>query len=93
MVFTAVAPTHSEFRLRTGLPVHHVPTHSLVLTGSTGALIDIHLAVDAIKPRLTFTRVHADQVMAGGCVVAGTGLTLVDFNFTVDSWSRTEKSG
>lgn len=79
------------YSLRTDLPVHHVMTDSCILTGLTGTLININLTVDAIKPGQTFTWVHADQVMAGSSIVAGAGLTLVYFSFTVDSWWRRRK--
>lgn len=61
-------------------------TDSSVLTGPTDTLIDIDLTVDAVEPGRTLAGVHADQVVAGGAVAAGAGLTLVYFSFTVDSW-------
>lgn len=73
------------------LPVDHVPAGSSIQARHTGTLVHIHLAVDTIKPRQTFTGVHADQVTAGGSVPAGLGLTLVNFCLTVDSWCRKAK--
>lgn len=71
-----------------GLPVHHVVTDSSVQAGLAGALIHVNLAVDAVEPGQTLAGVHGDQVLAGGSVAAGAGLTLVYFKFTVDSWWR-----
>jgi len=72
----------------TGLPVHHVMTDSSILTGLTGTLINVHLTVGAIEPRWTFTQVHADEVVTAGPIAARAGLTLIYFNFAVDSWWR-----
>lgn len=59
-----------------------------ILAGLTGTLININLTVGAVEPGRTLTRVQANQVMAGGSIVAGAGLTFIDFIFTVDSWWR-----
>lgn len=66
-------------------------TNTFVLTRITGALIDVNLAIDAVKPGKAFAGVHADEVLAGGSVLAGARLTLVYFDFTVDSWFRRGK--
>lgn len=89
-VFPAAAPTDSTFSL---LPVHHVVTDSSIQARLTGTLINVNLAVDAVKPGQTLTGVHGAQVVAGGSVAAGAGLTLIYFSFTVDSWWRRGKLG
>lgn len=68
-------------------------TDRSILAGLAGALININLAVDAVEPGQTLTGVHAHQVVAGGSIAAGVGLTLIYFNFTVDSWWRRGKLG
>lgn len=69
-----------------GPPVHHVAAGSSVQAGLTGALVDIDLAVRTVEAGQALAGVHGDQVVADGSVAAGPGLTLVYFNFTVDSW-------
>lgn len=68
-----------------GPPVDHVLADSSVQTGLTGTLINIHLAVHAAEAGLALTQVHAHQVLAGGSIPAGVGLTLVYFGLAVDS--------
>lgn len=66
-------------------------TDGSILAGLTGTLVNIKLTVDAVKPRQTLTGVHANQVVTGGSVATGAGLTLVYLIFTVDSWWRRGK--
>lgn len=66
-------------------------TDGSILAGLTGTLVNIKPTVDAVKPRQTLTDVHANQVVTGGSVATGAGLTLVYLIFTVDSWWRRGK--
>lgn len=65
-------------------------TDGSILTGVTGTLINIHLTVEAVKPKRTLARVHGNQVLAGGSIKTWIGLTLVYFNLTVASYGRGE---
>lgn len=72
------------------LPVHQVCTVALVETRTAGTLINVQLTVTALVPGHTLTGVQAHTVVAGGSMLAGLLLTLIDLHFTVHPCHTTQ---
>lgn len=66
------------------LPVDPVDALALIQTGHAGTFINIDLAVLALEASHALTLVCGNVVSAGGTVLAGSHLTLIDLYLTVN---------
>lgn len=75
------------------LPVDPVYALSLIQTGHAGTFINVDLAVLALEAGHALTRVFGDVVSAGGAVLAGTRLALIDLHLAVNPCRRQRRDG
>lgn len=66
------------------LPVDPISALALIQAGHAGTFINVDLAVLALEAGHTLTRVGGDVVSAGGAVLAGMNLALIDLHLAVN---------
>lgn len=75
------------------LPVDPVYALALIQTGHAGTFINVDLAVLALEAGHALTCVCGDVVSAGGAVLAGMHLALIDLNLTVNPCRGQSRDG
>lgn len=75
------------------LPVDPIYALALIQTGHAGTFINVDLAVLALEASHTLTRVCCDVVSAGGAILAGMHLTLIDLHLAVNPCRGQSRDG
>lgn len=75
------------------VPVDPVYALALIQTGHAGTFINVDLTVLALETSHALTRVHGHVVMAGGAILAGLHLTLIDLHPTVNPCRGQSRDG
>lgn len=94
-------PDHSNYtkivcadsRTCVNLPVDPVYALALIRTGNAGTFINVDLAVLALEAGHALTRVCGDVVSAGGAVLAGMHLALIDLHLAVNPCGGQSRDG
>lgn len=75
------------------LPVDPVYALALIQTGDAGTFIYVDLAVLALEAGHALTRVRGDVVSAGGAVLAGMHLALINLHLAINPCRKQSKDG
>ncbi len=82
-----------NMRVSVILPVDPVYALALIQTRHASTFINVDLAVLALEAGHALTRIRGDVVSAGGTVLAGMCLTLIDLHLTVNPCRRQSRDG
>lgn len=75
------------------LPVDPIYALALIQTGHAGTFINVDLAVLALEAGHALTRVCGDVVSAGGAILAGMHLALIDLHLAVNPCRGQSRDG
>lgn len=68
------------------VPINPINALALIQTRHAGTFVDVDLAVEALETFHALTSVHGDVIVAGGTILAGLRLALIDLRLTVNPY-------